>query len=68
MRRNDGLRERVDVPNERVFIGLEAYQQVIQNSDLVLLATPHMMLIEPASENARACAYTHTGHCFDTHQ
>jgi predicted dehydrogenase len=31
---------RVDVPAERVFIGLEAYQQVIQNADLVLLATP----------------------------
>jgi predicted dehydrogenase len=34
------LAARVDVPAERVFIGLEGYQQVIANSDLVLLATP----------------------------
>ena len=31
---------KVDVPDERIFTGLEAYQQVIQNCDLVLLATP----------------------------
>ena len=40
LRRIDAVRNKVDVPNERIFIGLEAYQQVIQASDLVLLATP----------------------------
>ena len=38
--RDGSLRDRVDVPNERVFVGLDAFTQVIQNSDLVLLATP----------------------------
>jgi myo-inositol 2-dehydrogenase / D-chiro-inositol 1-dehydrogenase len=32
--------DRVEVPNERVFIGLDAYRQVIANCDLVILATP----------------------------
>ena len=32
--------DRVDVPNERRFVGLDAYRQVIANSDLVILATP----------------------------
>lgn len=40
LRNNAALREKVDVPNDRIFVGLEAYQQVIQNCDLVLLATP----------------------------
>jgi predicted dehydrogenase len=31
---------RVDVPNDRCFVGLDAYQQVIANCDLVILATP----------------------------
>ena len=38
-----GVREigdKVDVPDERIFTGLDAYQHVIQNSDLVILATP----------------------------
>jgi predicted dehydrogenase len=30
----------VEVPTENIFIGLNAYQNVIENSDLVLLATP----------------------------
>src|ERR1019366_4539102 len=39
--RNDAaVRAKVDVPPERVFIGLEGYTSVIQNCDLVLLATP----------------------------
>jgi predicted dehydrogenase len=40
LRNNAALRPRVDVPAERIFIGLEGYQHVIQNCDLVLLATP----------------------------
>src|SRR2546421_9634190 len=40
LRNNEAVRAKVDVPGERVFIGLEGYQQVIQNADLVLLATP----------------------------
>jgi len=40
LRNNEAVRNKVDVPDERVFIGLEGYQQVIQNADLVLLATP----------------------------
>jgi predicted dehydrogenase len=32
--------QRVDVPAERCFVGLDAYQQVIANCDLVILATP----------------------------
>ncbi|MSQ96052.1 MAG: Gfo/Idh/MocA family oxidoreductase [Gemmataceae bacterium] len=40
LRGNAAVRAKVDVPDGRVFIGLEAYQQVIAASDLVLLATP----------------------------
>jgi predicted dehydrogenase len=36
----DGLRDKVDVPDDRIFVGLDAYQHVIDNVDLVLLATP----------------------------
>jgi len=36
----DTVRNKVDVNDDRTFIGLEGYQQVIQNCDLVLLATP----------------------------
>jgi predicted dehydrogenase len=40
LRNTEAVRAKVDVPNERIFIGLEGYQQVIQNADLILLATP----------------------------
>lgn len=40
LRNTEAVRNKVDVPDERIFIGLEGYQQVIQNSDLILLATP----------------------------
>jgi myo-inositol 2-dehydrogenase/D-chiro-inositol 1-dehydrogenase len=40
LRRIENVRNKVDVPEERIFVGLEGYQQVIQNADLVLLATP----------------------------
>ena len=35
-----GIAERVDVPPERRFVGLDAYKQVIDEVDIVLLATP----------------------------
>jgi myo-inositol 2-dehydrogenase/D-chiro-inositol 1-dehydrogenase len=37
---NAAVSNKVDVPNERIFVGLDAYTQVIANCDLVLLATP----------------------------
>src|SRR6516162_10171460 len=40
LRDNRDVRNKVNVPDERIFVGLEGYQQVIQNADLVLLATP----------------------------
>jgi myo-inositol 2-dehydrogenase/D-chiro-inositol 1-dehydrogenase len=40
LRGNADVRTKIDVPDERIFVGLEGYQQVIQNADLVLLATP----------------------------
>lgn len=38
--REEGLRAKVDVPADRIFVGLDAYQRVIENCDLVILATP----------------------------
>lgn len=38
--REQPLRAKVDVPDERIFIGLDAYRNVIEQSDLVILATP----------------------------
>jgi len=49
--------DRVDVPNERQFVGLDAYRQVIANSDLVILATPpgfrpmHIQAVIQAGKN-----------------
>ena len=40
LRGNQDVRNKVNVPDERIFVGLDGYQQVIQNADLVLLATP----------------------------
>lgn len=40
LRAMQDLRTKVEVPDERVFIGLDAYQRVIESSDLVILATP----------------------------
>lgn len=40
LRNNAAVRDKLDIPDERVFSGLDAYQQVIANCDLVLLATP----------------------------
>lgn len=40
LRNNQNVRDRVDIPDGRIFTGLDAYQQVINSVDLVLLATP----------------------------
>ncbi|MBM3993489.1 MAG: twin-arginine translocation signal domain-containing protein [Planctomycetes bacterium] len=40
LKANAALAAKVDVPTERIFIGLQGYRQVIANCDLVLLATP----------------------------
>jgi predicted dehydrogenase len=40
LRRNEQLAQRIDVPADRQFIGLDAYRHVIDACDLVLLATP----------------------------
>ena len=40
LRKAGGLDEKIDVPPERCFVGFDAYQRVIENSDVVLLATP----------------------------
>jgi predicted dehydrogenase len=40
LQRNQQLSQRVDVPAERCFVGLDAYRSVINSCDLVLLATP----------------------------
>jgi predicted dehydrogenase len=37
---NANLRESVDLPDGRVFVGLDAYERLIENVDVVLLATP----------------------------
>jgi predicted dehydrogenase len=36
----ESLRNSVDIPDGRVFVGLDAYERVIENVDLVCLATP----------------------------
>lgn len=38
--RGEGLADKVDVPAERQFVGFNAYQQVIDCCDVVLLCTP----------------------------
>jgi predicted dehydrogenase len=40
LRGDEGLRDKIDVPESRQHVGLDAYQRVIQDSDLVILATP----------------------------
>jgi myo-inositol 2-dehydrogenase/D-chiro-inositol 1-dehydrogenase len=36
----EGMKDKVDVPAERQFKGLDGYRQVLDHSDLVILATP----------------------------
>jgi len=38
--RDADIRGKTDVAAERIFVGLDAYQRVIENCDLVILATP----------------------------
>jgi len=40
LQRDNAIRQNVDVPAARQFVGLNAYEGVIQNCDLVVLATP----------------------------
>ena len=40
LRNNAVVRDKVDVPDERIFVGLQAFRNVIDSADLVLLATP----------------------------
>lgn len=40
LRNIPGMAAKVDVPPDRIYIGLEAFEQVIDAADLVLLATP----------------------------
>src|ERR1043166_3172765 len=40
LRDNAAVRDKLDVPAERVYIGLEGFQNVIDAADVVLLATP----------------------------
>ncbi|MCI0639088.1 MAG: Gfo/Idh/MocA family oxidoreductase [Gemmataceae bacterium] len=40
LRAIENIRDNVDVADDRIFVGLDAYQRVIEACDLVLLATP----------------------------
>jgi predicted dehydrogenase len=40
LRGNQAIANRVTADNDHIFVGLNAYQQVLQNCDVVLLATP----------------------------
>jgi myo-inositol 2-dehydrogenase/D-chiro-inositol 1-dehydrogenase len=40
LRNNDNSKEKLDVPDDRCFVGFDAYQKVIECCDLVMLATP----------------------------
>ncbi len=60
VRNNNQVRDKVDVPAERQFVGLDAYQHVIDNCDLVILATPpgFRPLHIQAAVNARKHLFT----------
>jgi myo-inositol 2-dehydrogenase / D-chiro-inositol 1-dehydrogenase len=40
LKENDATKEKLDVSDDRCFVGLDAYQKVIDCCDLVMLATP----------------------------
>jgi predicted dehydrogenase len=40
LRNNRQIAEKIDVPAERIFVGLDAYQRMLPHVDLVILATP----------------------------
>src|SRR5262245_25468520 len=63
LRNNQAVRDRVDIPDGRLFVGLDAYQRVIEHVDLALLATPpgfRPMHIE-AAVRARKNIFTEIG-------
>ena len=67
LRNNAQLRDKVDVPAERIFIGLDAYTHVIENCDLVILATPpgFRPLHLQAAVRARKNIFTEKPVCVD---
>jgi predicted dehydrogenase len=67
LQNNQAVRDRVDVPDGRIFVGLDAYQRVIESADLVLFATPpgfRPMHIE-AAVRARKHIFTEKPVCVD---
>lgn len=40
LKRQSEVEEKIEVPEDKRFVGFDAYQRVIENSDVVLLATP----------------------------
>lgn len=40
LKKQAGIAQKIDVPEARCFVGLDAYQKVIEQCDVVLLATP----------------------------
>src|SRR5271170_7942326 len=40
LKENDSTKDKVDVADDRCFVGLDAYQKVIDCCDMVMLATP----------------------------
>jgi len=40
LKKQSAIAEKIDVPQERCFVGFDAYRNVIEHSDVVLLATP----------------------------
>jgi myo-inositol 2-dehydrogenase/D-chiro-inositol 1-dehydrogenase len=67
LRGNQAVRANVDVPDDRIFIGLDGYQQVIAASDVVLLATPpgFRPLHIRAAVSARKHIFTEKPVCVD---
>ena len=67
LRRNSAVRDKVDVPAERVFVGLDAYTRVIENCDLVILATPPGFRAQQiaAAVRARKHIFTEKPVCVD---
>jgi len=65
--REEAIRGKVDVPAERIFVGLDSYQRVIEQADLVILATPpgfRSQMIQ-AAVRARKNIFTEKPVCVD---
>ena len=54
-----GIGNRVSVEDNRIFTGLNAYQQVLQHCDLVLLATPPGFRPSHLDASRSALAFMH---------